>query len=222
MPPASPRSPSHPTGGEGDAPTHRLSWLRNHSEPMKRPSSVLRPERAKRVERVGRANGPRGARRCLLTGCPPASPRSPSHPTGGKGTVDRMPPASPRSPSHPTGGKGTPPPSRSVSRGTRLVRHDSGLIRHLVAHQPSSDVSWRSLPPLAALLLLDWAPLCLRRSAWPATRSPRQIPCRLTVDGSLAVVIGSPAGPVGPAEEEGYPMSARGADSRRATAFPCG
>ncbi len=53
--------------------------------------------------------------------------------------IHRMPPATPRSPSHPTGGKGTPPPSRAVSRGARLVRHDSGLIRHLVTRQPSSD-----------------------------------------------------------------------------------
>ncbi len=102
-------------------PTRRLKRLRRHG-PL-----VPRPRRAITAALLGAATPERWIHRT-----PPATPRSPSHPTGGKGTVDRMPPATPRSPSHPTGGKGTPPPSRSVARGTRLVRHNSGLIRHLV------------------------------------------------------------------------------------------
>ncbi len=94
-------------------PTRRLKRLRRHG-PM-----VPRPRRAITAALLGTATPDRWIHRM-----PPATPRSPSHPTGGKGTVDRMPPATPRSPSHPTGGgKGTvdrmPPASpRSPSHPT--------------------------------------------------------------------------------------------------------
>ncbi len=76
-------------------PTRRLKRLRRHG-PL-----APRPRRPIAAALLGTATPDRWIHRM-----PPASPRSPSLPTGGKGTVDRMPPASTRSPSHPTGGEG--------------------------------------------------------------------------------------------------------------------
>ncbi len=82
---------------------------------------------------------------------PPASPRSPSRPTGGKGTVDRMPPATPRSPSHPTGGEGDAPTlsvcfSRNSARSSRFWPDQTS--RAGTGRQPAEEVP-RSRPRAA-------------------------------------------------------------------------
>ena len=61
--------------------------------------------------------------------------------------IHRTPPASPRSPSHPTGGKGTPPPALVARSKTRLVRHEVGLIRRLDAEYKVADCRFHQPKP---------------------------------------------------------------------------
>ncbi len=136
-----PVAPGEPFAGRPELPRHpdrhRLEAAVEHVHPGvgDRPPDGNRADRPPSPRSPSLPRGGKGT----VDRIPPTSPRSPSLPRGGKGTVDRIPPTSPRSPSLPRGGKGTvdriPPTS---PRSPSLPRGGKGTVDRIPPTSPRS------------------------------------------------------------------------------------